>query len=144
MKTRRPGYTLVEVMISIGLLAMAATMFTAMMPMAFRGAQMTGNYQQASSLIQHKIDELRAVGYGRLTYSELQAAGIIDASPTTAPFSFAGVDSLNSIFVSATGTISLADFDANTKQVTVTLTWNGSPVKQGNGTLTAQALVARA
>jgi prepilin-type N-terminal cleavage/methylation domain-containing protein len=137
------GYTLIEVIVGLFLVSLGALMFSAMLPMAAKGGRMVGNYQQASSLVQHKIDECRSVGYGRLTYSELQTAGIIDASPTSSPYSFAGVDSLASIYPSATGTLTVTDFSTTIRQVTVTLTWSGSALKQGNGTLTAVALIAK-
>jgi Tfp pilus assembly protein PilV len=140
---KKLGYTFIEVMVSLFLVSMGAIMFSSMMPMAAKGGHMVGNYQQASSLVQHKIDECRSVGYGRLTYSELQTAGIIDASPTSSPYSFTGVDGLTSIYVNATGTLTITDFSATIKQVTVTLTWTGSPSRQGNGTLTAVALIAK-
>ena len=47
-------------------------------------SRMVGNYQQASSLVQHKIDELRSVGYGRLDFTNLRTSGIIDATPRAA------------------------------------------------------------
>src|SRR5687767_7709995 len=97
------GYTLIEVLVALFLVALGAILFTAMMPMSARGSHMVGNYQQASSLVQHKIDQLRAVGYGRLNYTELQTAGIIDTSQTTSPYRFTNVDALASIFTSATG-----------------------------------------
>ena len=54
-------------------------MFSAMLPMASKASRMVGSYQQAASMVQHKIDQCRAIGYGRLTYSELLTAGVIDA-----------------------------------------------------------------
>jgi hypothetical protein len=125
------------------LVALGSILYAAMLPMAARSGRMVGNFQQANSLVQHKIDQLRAVGYGRLTYTELRSAGIIDASPTTSPYAFTGVDGLTSIYPSAVGTITVTDFSTSIRQVQVDLTWTGSPVRQGNGTLTAVALVAR-
>ena len=137
------GYTLIEVMIALFLISMGAITFTAMMPMAAKGSRMVSNYQQASSLAQNKIDEIRAVGYGRIDYTDLLAAGIIDSSPTASPYSFTGVGALATIFPGATGTIAVADFSTTIKQVTVTVSWAGSGIKQDQGTLTAVALVAR-
>lgn len=139
----KPGFTLIEVMVAIFLVAMGAIMYSALMPMAAKGSRMVSNYQQASSLVQNKIDELRAVGYGRLDYADLRAAGIIDASPTSAPYSFTGVGGLAAIFPGATGALSLSDFSSTIKQVTVTVTWSGRAIKQDTGTLSAVALVAR-
>ncbi len=130
-------------MVSTGLLALAVATFAALLPIAARGTQMVGNYQQASSLVQHKIDELRSVGYGRLTYTELLSAGIIDAAPTTSPFNFATVDGLNSIYPNATGTIDITNFSTSIRQVTVTVTWDSSSIKQCNGSLQAVALIAK-
>src|SRR5207248_526185 len=110
---------------------------------AAKGSRMVGNYQQASSIVQHKIDQLRAVGYGRLDSANLHAAlDIVDASPTNSPYSFTTVDNLASIYPGATGTIAVSDYSSHIKQVTVTLTWSGSPVKQDVGSLSAVALIA--
>ena len=137
------GYTLIEVMIALFLISMGAITFTAMMPMAAKGSRMVSNYQQASSLAQNKIDEIRAVGYGRIDYTDLLAASIIDSSPTASPYSFTGVGALATIFPGASGTITVTDFTTTIKQVSVTVSWAGSGIKQDQGTLTAVALVAR-
>ena len=140
---RKPGYTLIEVMVSLFVVSMGAIMYTSMLPMAAKGSRMVGNYQQASSLVQHKIDQLRAVGYGRLDYTDLLASlDIIDASPGSSPYSFTTIDGLSSIYPGATGTIAISDYSSNIKQVTVTLTWSGSPVKQDTGSISAVALIA--
>jgi len=86
------GFTLVEVMISLITFAVLTVIFGATVPLAKKTAHMNGQYAQALSLCQHKIDQLRAVGYGRINYTELSDAGIIDDSPTTSPFSFNEVD----------------------------------------------------
>lgn len=140
---KRRGYTLIEVIVALGLVAAGTLAFGAMVPMSARSARMNANYQQAVSLLQHKIDQCRAVGWGRLTYAELQGAGIIDASPTSSPYSFATVDTLSSIYPSATGTITVSDYSSVIRQVSVTLTWTGSSARAGNGTVTASALIAK-
>ena len=61
------GYTFIEVIVALFLVSLGAIMFSSMLPMASKGGRMVGNYQQASSIVQHKIDECRSVGYGRLT-----------------------------------------------------------------------------
>jgi Tfp pilus assembly protein PilV len=134
---------LLEVIVALGLVAAGTLAFGAIVPMSARSSRMNANYQQAISLLQHKIDQCRAVGWGRLTYTELRNAGIIDASPTTAPFSYATVDTLTAIYPAATGTVQVSDYSSDIRQVTVTLTWTGSPVRQGNGTLTATAMIAK-
>ena len=112
------GFTLIEVMVAIFLVALGAIMYSALMPMAAKGSRMVSNYQQASSLVQNKIDEVRAVGYGRINYANLQAAGIIDATPTSSPYSFTGVAGLASIFPGAAGTISISERSRSTRRGT--------------------------
>lgn len=142
-RRRKLGFTLVEVMVSMMILTASSIIFFALLPMSFKTGKMVGCYQQASSLVQHKIDQMRGVGYGRLNYTELANAGIIDASPTSAPFSFKGVDGLDSIYVGPVATIQISDFSANVKQVTVSLVWSGSAMKQGQGDMTVTALIAK-
>ena len=93
-----------------------------------------GQYAQALSICQHKIDQLRAVGYGRLNYEELTDAGIIDASPQTPPYCFSQVDGVNEILElkdnkghksSPTTSIEITNLpgDPRTKVVTVRVKW---------------------
>jgi prepilin-type N-terminal cleavage/methylation domain-containing protein len=141
---RKLGYTLIEVLVSLFVISMGAIMYTAMLPMAAKGSRMVGNYQQASSLVQHKIDQLRAVGYGRLDFTNLRSSlDIIDATPTTSPYSFTTIDNLSSIYPGATGTIAISDYSSTIKQVIVTLSWTSSPLKQDKGSLSAVALIAK-
>lgn len=134
---------MLEMIFAIFLIASAAMMFSAMIPPAVKSERMMANHQQATSLLQHKIDQLRGVGYGRLTYAEMLDAGIIDASPSSSPYRFTTVDRLTDYYKTATGTIAVSNFDANNRQVVLTLTWTGASHKQGNGSLTVTALIAR-
>lgn len=139
---RRKGFSLVEVIIAIFLIALGATILGAIFPLASKSGKMVGNHEQAASIVQHKIDQLRGVGYGRLTWSELYDAGIID-SKTTQPYEFTGVDELAKIYPNPKGTIEISNFSSNIKKVTVSLVWTGSAYKQGNGSITATALIAK-
>lgn len=139
----RNGSSLLEVMFAIFIVAGAALVFSALIPSAVKSEKMVASHQQAISIVQHKVDQLRGVGYGRLTYSELLDAGIIDSSPTSSPYRFTQVDQLNTFYAQATGTIAISDFDANIRRVTITLTWTGAAFRQGNGTLSIDILIAR-
>ena len=78
---------------------------------------------------------------------ELKNAGIIDASPTSSPYSFAIVDDLDTLYPNATGTIKVVDYtdggDITEKQVTVTVTWSGSSMRQGNGSITTTSYIEK-
>lgn len=142
-RNKRSGFSLVEAAIAMMIVAAAAGVFFALMPMSFKTGKMVGSYQQASSLLQHKVDQMRGVGYGRLTYDELKDAGIIDASPSSQPYSFKNVDGLTSIYSVPTATIRITDFSTSIKRVTVTLVWTGSSMQQGRGDMTVTALIAK-
>ena len=143
MKRAHRGFTWIEILASIFIVGLSAVFFASLYPMATKSQLMVGNHQQALGLIQHKIDQLRAIGYGRLTYTELKDAGIIDATPASSPYRFDGVDSLTTIYPAAQGTITISDFSSNVRQATVSLTWSGSARRQGNGSLSLTTLIAK-
>jgi len=139
---RKYGFSLAEVIIAIFLIALGAVMLGAMFPMASKTGKMVGNHEQAASIVQHKIDQLRGVGYGRLTFSELYDAGIID-NKSTQPYEFTQADELAKIYPDPKGTIEITTFSSNIKKVNVVLEWTGSAYNQGNGRITATALIAK-
>lgn len=130
---QRRGYTLIEVAVAVFLMAMAVLTFSALYPTAAKSSRMSGNYAQATSAVQHKIDQLRAVGYGRLTYTELRSAGVIDASPTSVPFRFEAVDDLAQDLPTPVGTIALADASTDVIAATVRLQWGADSLKPMGG-----------
>lgn len=134
---KRNGFSLVEAVLSITLLLVTALMFAATAPVASRAATINGEYSQAVSFCQHKIDQCRQMGYGRLTYSDFYNTGMIDANPTSAPFSFTSIDNLDdSNLAQVTGTINVTTpatslvTGANYKEVTVTVTWVSGTFKR--------------
>jgi prepilin-type N-terminal cleavage/methylation domain-containing protein len=141
-KRVRRGFTLVEIVVAVFLLAMAVLMFGAFYPTAARTSRMSGNHSQAISEVQHKVDQLRAVGYGRLTYSELRAASIIDASPNASPFRFEAVDNVATLLPNPVGTITVASAGTDLSRVTVRISWSGAPSKAMEGSHEVTVLIA--
>jgi prepilin-type N-terminal cleavage/methylation domain-containing protein len=145
----RPGFSLVEVLVAMTLFSIATLVFAALFPAAARTSRMNNNYAQAVSLAQHKIDQLRAVGYGRLNYTDLLAAGIIDASPVTSPYRFDQqsvadtADDLANFFPSDTSSIAITDEATDLRRVTVTLNWNGINNETQSGSVQLVALIAK-
>jgi hypothetical protein len=121
------GYSLVDVALGTLVMAAGVLMFAAFYPAAARGSRMAGAYSQAVSEVQHKVDQLRSVGYGRINYEDLKTAGIIDASPSAAPYRFEVVDDLGDVLWNPVGTIAVSSVGSNLRQVTVTLTWLRAP-----------------
>lgn len=125
------------------MIALSAYTFAAFFPMASKAQTVVGNQEQALSMIQNKIDQLRAIGWGRLTYQEMYDAGIIDSSPTTSPYRFTTRDSLATILPTPTGTITVSDYTTTIRLVTVNVTWTGSARKQGNGNVSISIYIAK-
>jgi Tfp pilus assembly protein PilV len=139
----RRGYSLIEAMTATFLLSMGVLAFSALAPVSAKASKMNGNYAQAISLAQHKIDQLRAVGYGRLNYNDILLASVIDAAPTAAPFRFDTVDGLDNYFPNFTSSITFQDVATDLKQATVTVSWTGQGDKPTQGNATLVALIAR-
>jgi type II secretory pathway pseudopilin PulG len=144
---RKRAFTWIEILVAVFIVSLSAITMVALLPMSAKTQGMVGDYNQGASLIQHKIDQLRAVGYGRLNYTELYNAGIIDSTSKTSPFIFATVDDLDTLFPNASGTLAITDVKGPNnevmRQVIVTVVWSGSSMRQGNGTLTTTAYVAK-
>jgi prepilin-type N-terminal cleavage/methylation domain-containing protein len=138
---RNRGFTLIEVMLSLMVFVVLTLIFAAAVPVAHKTAKMSGQYSQALSLCQHKIDQLRAVGYGRIDYDELSDAGIIDDSPSYPPFSFVGVDQVADCLSQPTATLSL-DFGVDEVKATATITWRSGTDASKTSTASLSAIIA--
>lgn len=134
-------------MIAVLLLSFAVTVFASLYPLAMRLRSKSENTTQATTLCQKKIEQLRAVPFSSLTYSALQSNSIIDATPTSSPFSFTTVDGLASKLPQGTGsiTISTAATDAVSgaaalRRVDVTVSWGGAV--QGTNSVSVSTMIA--
>ncbi len=135
------GFTLVEVMISLITFAVLTLIFAATVPLAKKTAHMNGQYAQAISLCQHKIDQLRAVGYGRITYTELSDAGIIDDSPTTPPFSFNEVDQVEEYLPQPNATLNVESIGPNQLRIIASITWKTTTHNTKTSTASLTAII---
>lgn len=142
-RRRRLAFTIIEVAVALFVLLGGSLMFTALVTMAAKSGKMVGNHQQAVSIVQHKVDQLRAVGFGRLNHEELSEAGIVDPSPVSLPYRFDLVDQLDNFFPNPEGTVQVQDLGPNTRRVIVTLKWSGSSTRQGDGQLSVITYISR-
>lgn len=136
------GFTLVELMVAMMAMAAMVVIFAASMVLAEKTAHVNGQYAQAISLCQHKIDQLRAVGYGRLNYTELDDAGIIDGTPTSSPFRFTTVDDVAVYLPEATSSLAIQSAGTNVMRATVTLTWRKARHQTQTSTVSLSALIS--
>jgi type II secretory pathway pseudopilin PulG len=131
------GSTFISVMVALILLGLVAGVFSRAFDVALRSATIVGRTSQALSIAQHKIDQMRALGYGRLTYSELKAAGIIDVTPATSPYRFIQADSLATCLPTPSGTITITTPESDVRCVTVEIAWGGATHTDGDISVTA-------
>ena len=144
-KTDRPaakrGFTLIEVVVAMVVFAFVVIVFSSSIIIARKSSNLNGQYAQAISLCQHKIDQMRAVGFGRLNYTELSDAEIIDTTPTSAPFQFATVDQVTDYLNSPTTTIALSNPSAKETLVTVTISWKPNTYESRVSTTSLSAII---
>lgn len=138
------GYTLIEVMVALVVFSFVAIIFATSVPLAIRSSAVNEQYAQAISLCQHKIDQMRAVGYGRLNYDELADASIIDDAQNTQPYTFAQVDEISKYLPCATATITIAPPSGTSNQLlaTVTITWKNNTYNSKTSSMSLRALIA--
>jgi prepilin-type N-terminal cleavage/methylation domain-containing protein len=92
----RSGMSLIEVMIAVMILSFAVAVFAPLYPISMRMRSKAENVTRATAMAQQKIEQIRAIPYTSLTYSVLRANSVIDASPTSSPYSFTSTDGLAS------------------------------------------------
>ncbi len=162
-RSRRGGFTLAEVMLSLVVLAMMTLMFGAVFPITMRAATEGNSYSQAALIAQRKVDQLRQAQYGSLfdntngtALTKLSRLNIVDpAQNADGSYSFTAVDHLTgaSGFYSgdSVGKIKISDYSADPSPsnfgvlpgagqiavATVTVTWGGKVP----GTYTVSALI---
>jgi type II secretory pathway pseudopilin PulG len=166
-RSRHTGFTLIEVTLAMVVFLMMTIVFAAVFPVAFRASRMSNNYAEAALITQHKIDELRGVGFDGINpsnskFKTLPSLGYIDTptiTPTTLPYTvyFTNVDNLVAdssggagYFPNGTvGQITVKDYSTvdstmsgatgNVDMVTISITWPGGA--GAGGSYTASALI---
>ena len=136
----RSGLSLIECMIAVLLLSFAVTVFASLFPLAMRMRSKSENVTRATTMCQQVIEQVRALPYASLTYSGLHANTVIDASPTTAPFSITSVAGLASALPQGTGTLALSTPSTDLRRVDVTINWGG--LMQNGNSVTVSSLIA--
>jgi hypothetical protein len=122
----KPGFSLIETMIAVMALSFTVLVFGAIFPAASRMRQKSENVARATTLAHQKLEQLRGLDYGSLNRDDLHTAGIIDASPTSSPFSITAASGLASALPQGAGTLALGEVnggDPDLTQATVEITW---------------------
>jgi prepilin-type N-terminal cleavage/methylation domain-containing protein len=130
MKARH-GFSLIETMIAVMALSFIVLVFGAVLPTASQMRYKAENVTRATTLANLKLEQLRGVGYKKLNYTDLLAAGIIDATPTTSPYSITAASGLSTALASGSGTLTITDEATDLKRARVDITWEAT-LDQGN------------
>jgi type II secretory pathway pseudopilin PulG len=137
----RRGFTLLEMMIAMMTIAAIAIIFAGSVVMAEKAAHVNSQYSQAISLCQHKIDECRAQGYGKLgNYDDMDGI-ILDVGHPTQPYSFEEIDQVADYLPNPQEcSVTITDSATDVRLVKVTVTWKNP--RRRNSTVSLSALVA--
>lgn len=122
LRSRR-GAGLVDVIATLFLLAIVGLVFSATFPPAYSCLGNSRGQKVAAAIAQQKIEQLRAMNYESLTQPLLYAAGVIDSSPASSPYSFTDVDDLAGQLADGRGTLEITDYAGDVKRVRVTVSW---------------------
>ena len=124
MRTQR-GTTLLDAMLALFLMSMAAVIFTACFPSGISALRQGGETRRAVEITRRKLEQVRNLPFESLTYDNLRIRGAVDTSPTTSPYSFTSVDSLSESLAGATGTMTITSVTGTqyVKQIQVTVNW---------------------
>lgn len=127
----RRGFSLVESLMAVFLVAMCALVVSATMPMANRSRMKADLSGKAVGMAQKQLEALRGLGYANLTASQLFARNLIDSTTpiATDTYSFTNVDSgaldnPSRILPSGTGQVKVEQVDLDLRRVTVLVAWN--------------------
>lgn len=126
--SRRRGVTLVEIMAGVFILAMTTITAAALLPLTAQLRTNSGDYTHAASLVQRKLEQIRALDAAHITAGELQTAGVIDTTNTASganTYSFTAVDAVATELKQGAGTIQLTNTGTDLVRIDVALTWRG-------------------
>lgn len=110
------GLTLVEVMLTVFILALSAMMLAAIYPSAQISRMKAVHYTYATSLAEQKIEELKSAGY----------ASVLVGSPATVAISE---------LPNGSETVAISQYAPNIKKVEVSITWEGYRMVGGSVSL---------
>lgn len=128
MRRRARAFTLAEIVLSIFLLGVVAVVFGALFPVSQRLSGGAKWRAMAMALAQRRMEAVKLLGYGNLTYDGLRAYGLIDANPNTSPFSFTNTDDTSResparMLPNGQGQIIVEDVAWDVRRVIVRVSW---------------------
>jgi prepilin-type N-terminal cleavage/methylation domain-containing protein len=137
LRKRTRGFTLIEIVFALFLLATGAIITTAALPIANTQRARADMQNKAVGLAQKEIEAIRGLGYANATGAQLYSYGMIDnttplagypSGSTDNTYSFTNADSSAydnpaRLLPSCTARVRVIQVDIDLKQVSVTVTW---------------------
>lgn len=129
-KTTGNGFSLIEVLFAVFLVAMCAVIVAASMPLANKSRIRSDQYNKALNLAQKQLEAIRGKGYANATSAQLYSLSLIDSTTSVATntYSFtnsdsAALDNPALILPSGSGTVLVEQADLDLRRVVVTVKW---------------------
>jgi Tfp pilus assembly protein PilV len=119
------GFTLIEVIVSAGLVILFATLFIGALSYGEESTQIAGQHNRATFLAEEGIEAARNIR--DQSFADL-VNGTFGVSTSTGVWTLSGVSDTQDIF---TRTVTMATVDAVTKQITSTVTWPENALRTG-------------
>lgn len=130
-KSRRRGFSLVEVLMGIVMIGLCATLLVATMPTANRNREKANLQNKAMSLAQKQLEAIRGLGYANATPQQLAVNGLLDsANPvSTNTYSFTNVDNSefdnpSTVLQSGEGLVTIEQVDLDLRRIVIEVRWN--------------------
>ena len=128
---RKRGYTFVEVLFAVFLVACSAAIVAATLPVANVSRARASLLNKASGLAQKQLEAIRGLGYANATVGQLSSFGLIDSTTPveTNTYAFSNVDApaLDNparILPGGTGTVLIEQAELDLRRIVVTVRWN--------------------
>ncbi|MCE5323607.1 hypothetical protein LLG46_09875 [bacterium] len=138
-KRHQRGVGLIDLIITLFLLATAGAIFSAAFPTAISASRQAKEYKLATAIAQRKMEQLRSMGYASLTQPLLAINSVIDSNSSESPntFTFTSVDNIASQITSGTGILEITKVPSGVKKVRITITWMNNSNRQCSIQLTS-------
>lgn len=151
LRRRTAGMSLLEILISVFLVAVFALSMAALMPAAARMRAKAEHYNKATNVGQIMLERIRTLDYAQLTYTLMYQQGLVQNLVTQESARFvAGFNALSlpggvtvtlsDYLPSGTGTIEVINVSSDLRSIIVTTSWSDRGITRN---VTLSTIVAR-
>ena len=133
---KNAGSFLIDTMLAVLVVGMAASAYFAMLPTFKRSQKISEQDSKATLMSQRMIEHLQLLKCSDLTCTTLTQLNLIDAGQTSQPYNFchvpldeASIYSPNQVLKNATAVMTIEDLDASCKRVKLVMTWKSTSGK---------------